>query len=272
MKNLTFIIQGPVLQNDIRTLPAVVTVRNFFPQSPIIVSTWGEMGMVRHLEDNIIVVYNSELPDRVFAGEAWAANFHRQARTVMSAMEFVNTDFACKLRTDCYFTNTSLRSFFDRFVASDKEYLQVEKIVRFPFYNYSCDWFQIGKTSNMRRLWSKLDKELVDLNYYSKFPTHHFDPLSCFFAKYHPEQLVYLAQFGVRYSGRHYKPKMYEYIRQRYYYKEKVLIVGKRNIGLESSKYSNKRLDFFPSFMNFRALFFLKLIVEILIGKLVCFR
>ena len=173
----------------------------------------------------------------------------------------MNTDFACKLRTDCYFTNSSLQNLFESFVESEKEYLHVEKLIRFPFYNYGCDWFQIGTTAEMKRLWSRLEQEKINLNFYDKFPKHGYDPLSNFYANFHPEQMVYMSQFGVRYSGRDYKPTMNEYIEQRYYYKEKVFLVGKHNIGL-NHKYPNKKLDIYPSFLNYHVPFFLKLIMK----------
>ena len=272
MKNLTFVIQGPVSQTDVTTLPAVISVRTFFPQSPIIISTWGETYSVKYLEDNLTLVHNSELPTLKYAGDPWAANFHRQIRTVVSGLNLVKTEFSCKLRTDCYFTKPTLRKFFEKFVTSEKEYLQVEKSLRLPFYNYSSDWFQISTTTKMQNLWSRLDQVRIDLNWYREFPKHCYDPLAGFLANYHPEQMVYVAQFGIRYVGRHYQPSMYEYIKQRYRYRDKIFLVGKQNIGLDSTKYPNKNMDFFPIFLHYRIPFLLKLMLEILIGRFTCLR
>lgn len=270
LDQVTFVIQGKFPLQDYESLPAVKTIQKNFPESAIVLSTWGLEGKVIDLGDKMKIVVNKELKNKNFKGDAWSANFHRQARTVISGLNLVQTKYACKIRSDCFFEDNSLRMIFCRFIKSNKKYIQVEKFLRFPYFNYGSDWFQIGRTSNLKEIWGKLDATTLDLEYYDQFKAHHHDNLTNFYARFHSEQLVYKFQFDVGYEGRHIVPTSIQYLQQRYAYKAKIFMVGKKDIGLNSKKYPNKKLDRFPYFLNCNVIYFFKIIFEIIIGRILC--
>lgn len=271
MEELSFVIQGNVLPQALVNLPAVKSVKYFFPNSPIVVSTWGAEEEIIQLEDKFIVIINKKMEGRKYTGDAWAANFYRQARTVISGLKLVETEYACKMRSDCFFENNLLKDNYNKFLKTNKEFLHIEKLIRFPYFNFGCDWFQIGQTSKLKEIWGKLDTTELDLQYYNHFKKHGYDNLPNFYARYHSEQLVYMSQFGISYEGRHVIPSFSEYLQQRFHYKNTIFLTGKKDIGLNSVKYPNKKLDIFPAFINLDIIYFFKIFFEVLIGRMLCF-
>ena len=163
--DITFVIQGQVL--DV-TNDTIASIKQQFPESYIILSTWAGQNI-----DNIYVdkvIENIDVGSTVIKynkrSKAHTVNVNRQIVSSINGLKAVDTKFAVKIRSDNKLTSRSMLqyftafdkhrdptfSLFDRRIISSnyfaKEYTQGLCI---PFF--ISDFFQFGLTKDLINLW-----------------------------------------------------------------------------------------------------------------------
>lgn len=247
MKDLTFIIQGPIDISNIHKNNAVSSIKKYFPYSKIIISTWGQFKKCVSYQ-NISIVTNIDPGAPQVKGEKWAINFIRQGVSTLGGLAHCETTYACKIRSDCYFVSDSLNEFFFDYLKSERKFFFTDKLFRFPYYNYGVDWFQIGRTADLVELWESSLKIEQNLEYFDKFKYSFFDKEVNFYSRYHPEQIIYQALHQDRsIIDRNFRPTVPEYLSYRFNFNINYYTVGRINLGLKCMKYRNKLNDYkFP--------------------------
>lgn len=267
MKDITFIVQGPVDIEDLSHNKTLKSIREYFPCAKVIISTWGrESGIFLH-DKNLTIVTNVDPGSDSVSGDKWAVNFIRQGVSTLGGLLYCETKYACKIRSDCYFANDSLVAIFSDFVKSKKPFLFTDKITRFPYYNYAVDWFQIGPTKDLINIWNESLKIDQRLNYFDDFIYSFYDKEVNFYARYHPEQLIHIALHPeVKIVDRAFRPHVVDYLKQRYRFGESYYTIGKINIGLMCSKHPNRLNDYRTNFKTFKILSFVFPVFDLIIG------
>lgn len=156
---VSFVIQGPTAPS---TAGVIDSVRNFFPSSEIILSTWRGAD-TKGLETDIII--ESDDPGSLnYRLITRPDNINRQIVSTVAGLKAASRPFAVKLRTDCKLAHAGFLNLFDRYTQrreADRVYR--DRIVcctlfcrdpRFPTYLFHpSDVFQFGRLEDLRRAW-----------------------------------------------------------------------------------------------------------------------
>lgn len=266
MKDLTFVIQGPVDILNIYKSSAVKSIKKYFPDSKIIISTWGQTAQCV-TNEHISIVTNIDPGAPHVRGDKWAINFRRQGVSTLGGLAHCKTIYACKIRSDCYFVTNSLRKFFVDYLRSGKKFLFTDKLFRFPYFNYASDWFQIGRTSDLIELWQESLRIEQQLEYFNVFKYSFYDKEVNFYARYHPEQIVYQALHpDESIIDRDFRPSVIDYMLYRYNFNKSYFTVGKINIDLKCVKYPNKINDYKISLGKYDRISLFFAVLDLIIG------
>lgn len=269
MNDLTFIVQGPVDIKDLNRNGAIQSIKKYFPYSKIIISTWGESKRIFIHSENITVVTNVDPGPGSARGDKWAVNFTRQGISTLGGLLYCDTKYACKIRSDCYFESDCLATVFVDFLKSKKRFLFTDKSFRFPYYNYAIDWFQIGLAKDLINVWEEALKIDQKLDYFKNFDYHFYDKRVNFYARYHSEQLIYIALHPEKkIVERNFHPNVFDYLKYRINFGKEYYTIGKINIGLMCSKHSNKVNDYRLHFRWFDFFSFVFPVLDLIIGAI----
>ena len=246
MKDVTFIIQGGIEEHEVNDVIQRSKILEFFPESKIIISIWGESVSTRQIAKNIIQISNGPAKQFTVSGERWAVNFENQCASTLAGLNLCDTGYAVKFRSDCFFKGDNLRSIFDKFISSDKSLLVNAKSITFPYPFYGVDYFQIGQTETLKEIWKKSFEISIDLNKYEEFEAHYFDRRNNFTASLHPEQVLYFAQFGSPIKYRDYVPRVQEFMEGWCKFEKTNFCIGRKNLQVGGLKHSNSVFDYCP--------------------------
>jgi len=154
MRELTFIVQGPIVKN---TKHCLASIRDNFPNSMIILSTW-EKSDVADL-DYDTAIFNHD-PGAIEISPDKFNNVNRLIVSTQSGLQKVSTPFAVKTRTDISFANNNIIShiynlknaslFAKQIIAPTLFFRDPRKK---PLLFHISDIFHAGNTSDMRDLW-----------------------------------------------------------------------------------------------------------------------
>ncbi len=266
MQDVTFIIQGGIQQTDVSDVLERSQIGKYFPESKIIVSIWGSSVGVKQISKNVMQVSNGPAKHYKVKGERWALNFENQCISTLGGLKICQTKYAVKFRSDCYFTGDNLRKIFDDFISSKKKLLLNSKSISLPYPFYGIDYFQIGVTEQLTRIWEKSLEINIDLTRYKKFDTHYFDRRENFLSNLHPEQVLYFAQFGGPIKERDYRPSVREFMKARGKIERENFCIGRRNLQIEGVKHSNSVFDFCPHFFSLSPLSQLRGLISLCVG------
>ncbi|MCE0493755.1 WavE lipopolysaccharide synthesis family protein [Vibrio salinus] len=165
-KDITFVIQGPVIESI--TKKSIDNVRKLFPSSFIILSTWkGEN--ISNINADLVIENEDPGPTILSYGKddiARKANINRQICSTLNGLNAVQTEYAVKLRSDnilhsnefIHYLNkftkkTSQFSLFDqKIIYSNLFAKEITKGTKIPYF--FSDFFHFGKTTDLKKLWS----------------------------------------------------------------------------------------------------------------------
>lgn len=141
-QNITFVMQGPIIPDV--TLNGLLSIRQHFPTSPIVLTTWKGYDADNLVFDDLIA---SDDPGFFYysdrAGER-QNNVNRQIVSTLAGLRRVKTAYTFKIRTDFVITGDGFLQFWDQFRAADKDYqIFREKIL-------ACSYFSRNPASKMR--------------------------------------------------------------------------------------------------------------------------
>ncbi len=180
---ISFVVQGPVQATEGRAQNASITkqcldsIRHWFPESTIILSTWKNQNLEGLDFDQLLelddpgqnTVYNND--------EAQKLNNNRQLFSTNQGLQAVKTPYAVKIRTDNKLVGRQFVEIYQDCVDAKRE----EKSVLFAqrvltssaFFithhrgepNYFCksDLFDFGRTDDLLKIWSEI---LLDDQYF----------------------------------------------------------------------------------------------------------
>jgi hypothetical protein len=182
MQNLSFCIQGPVARNshgENLTQKLIASIKHFYPNSPIIFSTW-ESETIDFLEGINLVLSKDPGSGLRYKNRPWENNINRQIISTCAGLNAVTTRFVVKMRSDLLVENRRLEKI-------------VEKLPKTPSNSYSIfenyiivldrltfnpnkklnpllhvtDMLQAGVTKDVRRMWDIPLMTSAQENYYA---------------------------------------------------------------------------------------------------------
>lgn len=163
---ITFVIQGPYVAEGDRTTEACVrSIRQFFPDSPVIISTWQGSQVPDIYDHKISVVENTDPGAEISCIRGKARNnLNRQIVSTLNGLRAVKTRYAVKTRVDIQISGrdflTAAQAYgarcdefrvFEQRVTACKYYFRNPLIYRAPFH--PSDIFLFGLTSDLLKLW-----------------------------------------------------------------------------------------------------------------------
>ncbi|AVX00191.1 WavE lipopolysaccharide synthesis family protein [Vibrio vulnificus] len=168
---ITFVVQGPVRSE---TKSCLSSVRAFFPESKIILSTWeNEHFETLDFDELVISKDPGSMDIRVGSAVVAKENTNRQILSTISGLAKVKTDFCVKLRSDNVITSKDfIKLFFEaknynrnkcqsyfnnRVVVSSVNTIDPRSFIGFVYQ--VSDWFFFGETKDIIKFW---DQSLVD--------------------------------------------------------------------------------------------------------------
>ena len=165
-EDITFVVQVPI--HPTITQRSILTLRNRFPGSQVILSTWeGEDVSGLNVDD---VIFNKDPGSTTFVyskkDEAVKVNVNRQIASTYTGLNAVKTKYAAKLRSDNVLHNTNVIELFEKYPQRDERYSflnkrlvcsnfyakEYERGLRIPYF-YS-DFFQFGETADLLKVWN----------------------------------------------------------------------------------------------------------------------
>lgn len=184
MIDLTILIQGPYFEfENYNSNKNIDILSKLFPKAKIIISTWeGENRYSKNHSDKII--YNKDpgfITDEHIGSATPGSNIKRQIISVKSGLEKIKSKYTLKIRSDCYFnSNKILKIDIENYKINNEHSVLKNRIITSSIgtlnqaetsilYHYS-DWFNLGLTEDLKKLWSNANIEKQDINFFSKFP------------------------------------------------------------------------------------------------------
>ena len=186
-KDITFVVQGPISSLTKKT---TASIRFYYPQSTIIISTWKNSKLEDLDYDSAIL---SEDPGGVDAKVSGGiTNTLRQIISTFEGLKKCNTEYAVKIRSDMVFYGKSLpvyyekfnnlkrnsKIFFSRVLILENGTLNPRGLYEMPYH--FGDWFYFGKTSDIKKIFDidfSKKEELENAFYWKKkeFPKNNIN-------------------------------------------------------------------------------------------------
>ena len=206
-KDISIIVQGPITSsstfdlNQGGTKEVLSNIRNIFPDSEIILSTWEGSDIDFLSFDRVI--FNKDPGATVYSVNNNNYNVNRQIVSTLSGLKLASRPYAIKTRTDVTFSNKNFIKYFYKFTKRSKDFAFLEnrvivsnyttvnpkRILPFPFH--ICDWLYFGLTSDLISIWNiKLCTE-DEARWFEEHlkPLNH--PFESFLSRYQAEQFIW---------------------------------------------------------------------------------
>ena len=166
-KNISFVVQGQITSLTKKT---TASIRLYFPQSTIIISTW-KSNKLDDLDYDTAIL--SEDPGGVAAKiSGGTTNTLRQIISTFEGLKKCNTEYVVKIRSDMIFYGNNLilyyekfknlkrsnKIFFSRVLILENGTLNPRGLYEMPYH--FGDWFYFGKTKDI--------KKIFDINFSKK--------------------------------------------------------------------------------------------------------
>jgi len=203
--DVTFVVQGPILDNPRNKITSnlIQSIRRYFPESRILISTW-EGEKTRTLPRVEKIVYCSDPGAIIFLEQPKTFNnVNRQIVSTKHGLKEVSTMYAIKVRSDLILKNDKILnslSFLDPSGRNTKyKYLNSYVLVtnqtsvnprkqyKYPFA--ICDWFWAGRTEDLLDIW---DINLMPEEWFRYFGEQEIMSKhnSRYLSKYFPESYI----------------------------------------------------------------------------------
>lgn len=279
-KDITFICAGKIFFKHNLTFRCLRSIRRFFPNSKIILSTWdGEYHkkLSKYADE---VIYNRE-PENIGSTCLpecdWYPkenSYNRQQVLVSTALKVCNTKYVVKFRTDFIFKKNCFIKFYETFLnvlgceaSIFKQKVLIyscgtinPKVTNLPLPHHPSDLFFFGLTEDINLIYDGrfISKDLA--NYYLNH--NEYNP-ALFNHLYTPEQFLWLQlldKLNITYK----KPKNYFEINERiaqetlYLFSSNFIVLDQPHLGFKSKfdkkfKYKDKKTRFLTTkhFLDF---------------------
>lgn len=210
-KDISFVVQGPIyknLNNNCKkksTNDVLISIRNKFPESKIILSTWIDQD-INNLEFDSLVLSEDPGSGLRDTENKIYHNVNRQIISTISGLNKVSTKYAVKVRTDLFFKSDNLKKYLlkyplnstnkdcflkSRVVVLNRTSVNPHKSQKIPYH--ICDWLYAGETCDLLELFNiPLFNDLEWTRYFEcRNIPNDFIGLSISLAKYAPEDYIF---------------------------------------------------------------------------------
>ncbi len=198
-KDISFIVQGSIglntqgLTKNGFTDICIKSIRKYFPNATIILSTW-KGSDTKNLDYDILLENNDPGPNQM--GD-YNSNCFRQIVSTINGLKMAKTKYAFKIRTDIKLCNNDIIDYFIKYNESDFDYnykLLNNRVVtlttcnpyrrtRWPFN--VCDWIFFGLTEDLINIFDiPLINEKIETNLKDGNDISVINPIS-------PEQYIW---------------------------------------------------------------------------------
>lgn len=185
---ITFVVSGEIgLKGEFNTHYCLVSIRRFFPESHVILSTYddADTSKLNGLYDELILVQKTTKGVSRAKEQTEKHDLNKQQRCVHAAMANVRTKYAVRMRTDQYLFNDHFLSFYIRwqknmslrnasYAVFRQRVLTIDCFTfepRWAGHSYSLsDSFQFGLTEDLMRLWDGHEESFDTLFYFDLHP------------------------------------------------------------------------------------------------------
>jgi len=177
--DITVVFQGPVLEGSNGTARLVHETKKVLPRSRYILSTWIGSEVQDISVDKVILSEDpGELPGiKCHVGTGEFNNINRQMRSTQCGLLEAESEYAIKIRTDCSPDGVGFLVCFKRFYRTDSparivvsSMFTIDPAMFEQMPYHISDWFQFGKTTELRSYWSAPFMSEIDATYYEIHP------------------------------------------------------------------------------------------------------
>ncbi|MFP2769119.1 WavE lipopolysaccharide synthesis family protein [Oceanisphaera sp. KMM 10153] len=172
-KDISFVLQGPISASKGRDHQAGVTeknissIRQLFPDSPIILSTWKGQD-TDNLDVDKVLLLDDPGQNSIFNnGKEQKLNNNRQIHSTHNGLLAVETKYSAKVRTDNIINGRGFVELFEQFATiprdSDFVYLGnrvvtsstffISSHIGQPVHFHKSDLFDFGETQDLLKIW-----------------------------------------------------------------------------------------------------------------------
>lgn len=258
--NLTFVIQGAIdfspHKEAFVTLDLIHSLRSYFPESRIILSTWegSDISAFKAIT-NFEYILNED-PGPTTAKNAKPNNFNRMVKSTLSGLESVNSEFVCKLRTDMLIESSALIPIYNKLarLTYDPKLRVVTKPVLTISYSsvnpltssskllfHPCDWLFLGRLPDIYDFFDGVELNESDADYLLTHDINVSD--SNYVSRFRAEQMIFinfLERKGLKIDMSSYE----DYSKEKLDYSSQIItnnliIVDGNMIGARSLKHPN---------------------------------
>jgi hypothetical protein len=165
---LTFIVQGPTFgkKGEKFAQYSCESIRSFFPQSLIILSTWVGQN-VQNIDFDKLVLSQDPGAEVVIDSSQTLNNVNRQIVSTFAGLRTSETKYSIKIRSDLTFINNNLLRILDERPIKNnefpedllEEYVVVSNVtsinptVSLVLPHHPCDWIYAGLTADLHKIW-----------------------------------------------------------------------------------------------------------------------
>ncbi len=171
---ITFVVQGPVQTSNNReqiegiTSQCLTSIRRYFPESKIILSTWKNQDL-SGLDYDQVIELDDPGPNTIYQdGAPLTLNNNRQIYSSHMGLKAVQTQYAVKLRTDNKLTGRGFVELYQQYAQAtrNKDFqLLNSRVVTSstffitshagkPVYFHKSDLFDFGETQDLLKIWN----------------------------------------------------------------------------------------------------------------------
>ena len=187
-KNLTFVLQGPVITEDSITRKSCDSIRKYFPDSKIILSTWknSKLDNINNVDD----IVQSDDPGAeyyYYKNNKLLNNINRMLLSSLNGLNNSNSKFSIKLRSDMYFQSNNLLNFIRLIDKSESLYTKKKIIIpsnmalnpdkKYKLLFHPSDSFFFGLTEDLIDLFNIPPMDKNQMTYFdniSDYPEDKF--------------------------------------------------------------------------------------------------
>ena len=206
-KEISFVFQGPVIEE--RTSNALQSVRNIFPDSKIILSTWNDM-ITDNLDFDILKKNEDPGPGPSYRSDKNAPNnVNRQIISTKHGLTEVKTKYVVKLRTDIFFTNSNLLHLLTKIEKKINDNFFKSKIIvlsdlsmnpqkKRTLYLAASDWIYCGLSNDIKKLFDIKLFPQEEMEWFKKNKSSNIKTIDHFLPRFCAEQYILLAYLRER--------------------------------------------------------------------------
>ena len=214
---LTFLVTGKVdVSEELNTIACLYSIKRFFPEATIILGTWDDETVPSHIKklcDKICFVEKKKLP-RVSvhlddSRDEDINDINMMQSLNSTALKMVKTKYCVKMETGHVFKNSTLLDFYNYWKkimdSYNPEYKIFDERVLFisdhmndgrntggKLVGTISDSFQLGRTSDLAKIWDGHTEPESVLKYYSMFPNTRYSNSEKYNSLYIREQCHYI--------------------------------------------------------------------------------